>query len=356
MSTGNDHRPLLGTLAGRAGLGETFATEALGVILQSSGMRAALLRFLEQNLSVDLSGVAHVLTEVDHSEFGRTDIEGQDASGRPLVIIEAKFGATLTVDQAARYLALQASECAGHQSALVLLMPKARTEDAAQLMRRAAGRVVPNDSAMASVSWTEILDVLTAALGENDRGPRSLEADLIQLNALVEARTRFVLEPLGGAAMGEEWQTRRAELVGLVDIATQQLADHLGVWRGPQVARRDIAYAPSYYLKAAGPVPGTHFSVGLHSGFASEGLTPMWLRFHKVTGERLAVKRIRGFLGDAPRYAPVLRNDGGHLWVPIDLDPHQADEALVESVVEQVVAILVEARAESAERELKQTT
>ncbi|MCG7417486.1 MULTISPECIES: hypothetical protein [Microbacterium] len=82
----------------------------------------------------------------------------------------------------------------------------------------------------------------------------------------------------------------------------------------------------------------------------------MWLRFHKVTGERLAVKRIRGFLGDAPRYAPFLRNDGGHLWVPIDLDPHQADEALVESVVEQVVAILVEARAESAERELKQPT
>ncbi|MGI9825332.1 hypothetical protein [Agromyces sp. Marseille-Q5079] len=342
-----ERQPLLGALAGRAGLGETFATEALGVILQNRGMRNAGLRYLEEILAIDLSGIAHLLTEVDHREFGRTDIEGQDVSGRPLLIIEAKFGATLTVDQAASYLALQVAESAGQQSGLVLLMPEARIADAAHLMRQAKARVGEVDRATACISWTQLLDVLMQATGDEERGSNSLEADLIQLRALIDARTRFVLEPLGVAAAGEEWQTRRAELVGLVDIATQLLADALGVWRGPQVARRDIVFAPSYYLKAAGPVPGTYFSLGLHSGFASEGLTPMWLRFHKLTGERRAVKRIRELLGDTLRFGPVLRHDGGHLWVPIALDPLRADEALVDDVVDQVRAILVAARAES---------
>ncbi len=114
-----------------------------------------------------------------------------------------------------------------------------------------------------------------------------------------------------------------------MDASTQLLADALGVVRGPQVGRRDVAFAPNYYLKAAGPVPGTYFSVGLHSGFASEGLTPMWIRFNKRTGEGVAVKRIRELLGDLPRYGPYLRLDGGNLWVPIELDPLLADEALV---------------------------
>lgn len=351
MNFTDEHRPLLGTLAGRAGLGETFATEALGVILQHARMRAAMLDYLENTLAIDLSGVAHLFTEVDHPGFGRTDIEGQDAAGRPLLIIEAKFGATLTVDQAARYLALQERACGGRESALVLLMPDARTGDAQHLMRQAESRMEGARSATATISWAQLLEVLGGALADDDRGARSLEADLIQVRALVDARTRYVLAPLGEAATGEEWQTRRAELVGLVDIATQQIADLLGVWRGPQVARRDIVYAPSYYLKAAGPVPGTYFSLGLHSAFASEGVTPMWLRFHKVTGERRAVKRVRESLGDHPRYASVLRRDGGHLWVPVDLDSQLADEALVESVVEQVIAILVAAGAEAADAE-----
>ena len=319
------------------------------MILQHPGMRLAALRHLEIASGADLSTVTHLLTEVDHQQYGRTDIEGQDASGRPRLIIEAKFGASLTVDQIQRYLALQADTCVGHQAVLVVLMPTARTDDAKLLVRRALEGLPNPTSATVCLSWDQILAVLSGALGETDRGARSVEADLIQLAALVEARTRFVLNPLGAAAAGAGWQTRRAELVELVDAVTQQLADALNVLRGPQVGRRDITFAPSYYLKAAGPVPGTFFSVGLHSGFAAEGLTPMWIRFNKRTGDGLAVRRIREYLGDDSLYASRLRLDRGNLWVPVDLDPLLADEALVESVVRQTLAILIAAKAESAE-------
>lgn len=349
VTTTSEHRPMLGALAGRAGLGETFATEALGVVLQHPRLRAAALRYLETASGADLTSVTHLLTEVDHQEYGRTDIEGQDASGRPRLIIEAKFGASLTANQVGRYLALQADTCMGQPSALVLLMPGSRVEDAQLLLRRALNTLPHHAPATVCLSWDQILGILSDALGDADRGARSIEADLIQLAALVEARTRIVLHPLGVAAAGESWQTRRAELVALVDAATQQLADTLNVQRGPQVGRRDITFAPSYYLKAAGPVPGTFFSIGLHSGVASEGLTPMWMRFNKRTGDGLAVKRIREYLGDEPQYASRLRLDRGKLWVPVDLDPLLADEALVESVVRQILAILIAAKAESAE-------
>lgn len=341
------HQPLLGALAGRAGLGEAFATEALGLLLQNQRMRNALVRFLEGRLGTDLSPIARVRTEVDHRGFGRTDMEGQDAAGRPLLIIEAKFGASLTVAQVSSYLALQAAECGRDQPGLVLLMPESRAEDAALLLRRARDQSEAARSSAACVSWRELLAVLSAALADDERGPRSLEADLIQLEALVDARTRYVLPPLGVAAAGEEWQTRRSELVGLVDIATQRLADSLGAWRGPQVARRDIPFAPSYYLKAEGPEPETYFSVGLHRGFAAEGLTPTWLRFHKVTGGRLAVRRVREALGDNPTYGSRIRTDGGHLWLPITLDPALEDDSLVDYVVAQIRAMLVAAGAAS---------
>lgn len=338
-------RALLGALAGRAGLGETFATEALVVILQSPTLKHAFLRYLEGRLGADLSHVVRLLTEVDHGGLGRTDIEGQDSAGRPALIVEAKFGASLTVEQVARYLGLQSLESVDTASGLVLLVPEARLEDADHLLQQAEAQVQNLRSATISISWTEILDTLAGALSDDERGSNSLDADIIQLRALVDARTKFVLGPLGVAAAGGDWQLRRAELVGLVDVVTQRLADALGVWRGPQIARRDLAFAPAYYLKAAGPVSGTHFALGLHGGFAAEGLTPLWLRFHKVTGGGLAVQRVRALLADIPDYGSLLRVDGGHLWVPVELDKDLADEAFVDDVVRRVRTVLVAAGA-----------
>ncbi|WP_375399928.1 hypothetical protein [uncultured Amnibacterium sp.] len=336
-------RPLLGALAGRAGLGETFATEALAVILQSPALKHAFLQYLQRRLGTDLSHVVRLLTEVDHGVFGRTDIEGQDSTGRPALIIEAKFGASLTVEQVARYLRLQSSEPGDIRPGLLLLMPEARVEDAIHLLQQAERSVQHLRSATTSVSWTEVLDTLDAALGENERGSNSPEADIIQLRALVDARTKFVLRPV----VPGDWRLRRVELAGLVDLVTQRLADALGVWRGPHIARRDIAFAPAYYLKVAGPVPNTYVAVGLHGGFAAEGLTPLWLRFHKVTGDGFAVKRIQALLGDTPEYGSSIRFDGGHLWTPVELDKNLADEALVDDIVRRVRSVLVAAGAES---------
>ena len=340
-------QPLLGVLAGRAGLGETFATQALAVILRDSLMRSAFLRHLEGALGSDLSHVVRVMREVDHREFGRTDIEGQDSAGRPALIVEAKFSAALSIGQMERYLGLQSLRSGEARPGFVLLVPEARVDDAVHLLQQARIAADATRSATAVVSWADTLDVLAEAVPEDERSANSLHADIIQLRALVDARTRIVLAPLGIAAAGEDWQTRRAELVGLVDLVTQRLADALEVPRGPQIARRDLVFAPAYYLKVSGPVPGTHVTVGLHGGFAAEGLTPIWLRFNKTTGKGLAVKPIRELLGDAPDYRSTIRDNGGHVWVPVGIDKNLANEALVDDVVRQVRNILVAAGAVS---------
>lgn len=343
LQVGARRQPLLGALASRAGLGETFATEALGVLNQDRTIRQSFLGFLEQAVGADLSHVKRISTEVDHRRYGRTDIEGQDTVGRPALIVEAKFGASLTVEQVARYLELQSVECGAARPALVLLMPRSRTEDAAHLLRQAEAHAGASRSATACISWSDMLDTLQSALGDAECGSNSLEADVIQLRALVEARTSFVLGPLGVAAAGTQWMTRRAELVGLVDVVTQRLADSLGVARGPQIGRRDIAFAPAYYLKLDVPVPETHAAVGLHAGFAAHGSTPMWVRFHRVTGGGLAVKQLRLSFGQDIHYASRVRLDGGHLWVPVELDRSLSDDDLVDAVVRQVDAIFLAA-------------
>ena len=315
------------------------------MILRHSAMKSEFLRHVGGKLGSDLSHVVRVMREVDHREFGRTDIEGQDFAGRPVLIVEAKFSAALTIGQMKRYLALQSLQSGDGTTGFVVLVPEARVDDAARLLRQAVGPNGGSRSATACVSWADLLGALAAAVPEDERGANLLQADIIQLRALVDARTRIVLAPLGVAAVGEDWQARRAELVGLVDLATQRLADALGVPRGPQIARRDLVFAPAYYLKVSGPVPDTHLTVGLHGGFAAEGVTPMWLRFHKATGKTLAVKVIRELLGDARNFRSLIRDDGGHIWVPVALDKDLADEALVDDVVGQVRDILIAAGA-----------
>ncbi|MBX3196462.1 MAG: hypothetical protein KF727_15360 [Microbacteriaceae bacterium] len=296
-----------------------------------------MIEFFSRRLDIDLSAVSQFRTEVIHPEAGRTDIEGQDPSGRPLLIIEAKFAAPLTDGQIARYLSAQEMAIGAGPQGLVLLVPDWRVELTRGLVANLDSAAL-GSSSIDVLSWFEVLDAIEAVAMRMPQGSRSLLADLVQLRDLVMRRT-VDTKVVSAAIAGAEWQERRDGLERFVDVVTQTLADMTGVARGPQIANRSYAFAPAYYLRAPGPVPGTYYAVGLDADFSSAGLTPLWIRFHKETGGRKAVKEIRARLGES-RFSSGMRFEGGHVWVPIDLPPDVAAGRLVERAVSDIREVL----------------
>src|SRR5881275_572909 len=84
--------------------GEIAATHALAVLLEEQQLRDALLRRLAHITETELAAVVSFQAELVHEDLGRPDLEGHDVRGRPLLVVEAKFGATLAVEQVRGYL------------------------------------------------------------------------------------------------------------------------------------------------------------------------------------------------------------------------------------------------------------
>src|SRR5664279_4737819 len=109
--TSSGRRALLGRLAGLGWFnrrGEVAATQALAILLDEPLLREAVLRLLTVRTEIDLSAVRRFQAEAVHDDGGRPDLEGVTDDGFPLVMVEAKFGAPLTVKQLRSYFDDQA--------------------------------------------------------------------------------------------------------------------------------------------------------------------------------------------------------------------------------------------------------
>ena len=207
-SQDTEHRSLLGRLAWKGGLDEPFATDALAVILEQPDIRSAVLdylqvRFIEQEMDVELRGVVDLLPQLRDTDHGRPDIVGSDAQGHPILVIEAKFDHHLHVDQVMRYLALQRRDVPGTQFALVRVVPKYRVDHATGIAREAAQQLGLDVSRVLALSWQDVLDVVESAAGALGTSHRSYSADAAQLRDLVEYRTHTGLESIDSVLIDE---------------------------------------------------------------------------------------------------------------------------------------------------------
>lgn len=111
--------------------GEVAATRCLGFMLEHRILREATTDWLSTLAGVDLSEVQRFVVEAVNSDGNRPDVEGLDVAGRPLLVVEAKFGALMTQAQVSGYLADQSRRLSpGARGALVLLTPDAREAEA----------------------------------------------------------------------------------------------------------------------------------------------------------------------------------------------------------------------------------
>lgn len=98
------HTPLLGRLAGY--FTEVITTDALRLLLDDPPSRVAFLDLVGDAVGVDLSMVRSFERERGIEGGWRLDLEGLDAGGRPRLIVEAKIGHLITLDQMRTYVYL----------------------------------------------------------------------------------------------------------------------------------------------------------------------------------------------------------------------------------------------------------
>jgi hypothetical protein len=276
---------LLGRLASLgwfARRGEVAATQALAVLLEEPQLREGLVGHLGQAVGTKLDAVVSFQPELIHADGARPDLEGQDSHGRPLVVVEAKFGAILSREQVKAYLTDQEARLAGGaRGALVLLVPSYRKPEAESLLDALGDRA----DSLAAVStgvatWDEWLDVLDVSAQDLDPPERdAVRCDVRQLRALCATMRGVDVPPLEEVAEGVGMDEREKDLRRLADEVTRR-------FRFPTGQLIPIGFEAEFgyyrrYMPGGPDDADCCASVGVLSGLAVD--TPFWLRYHKDT-------------------------------------------------------------------------
>jgi hypothetical protein len=160
-----------------------------------------------------------------------------------------------------------------------------------------------------------------------------------ELEAMYRELSGDYMAPLASPEALRLWREREDDFVKLVDRVTRQLTtqhrllpmdfDERGSTAAPGSEGR--GYRRRYVSPVAGDTAPC-YSVGVRDSFA-EYLTPVWLRFHKDTGD---FERIRQRIKDSD----LQRVDsGGHIWIPLTVPTDVSGEEIVADLFEQAKAV-----------------
>ena len=335
-------RALLGRLA-RLGWfarhGEVAATQAMAILLEEPQLRDALLRHLGQMTQTDLHDVRLFESELVHDDRARPDLEGRDGRGRPLVVVEAKFGAALTSGQLHAYLSYQYSRLdGGDRGALIVLVPSYRTPEAEAVLGTLETQPDEWSASTSSVSaavltWDDLLAVWDDAAQELPADERDdVACDLRQLRELCKTMAALDVPPLGLVAAGRGLQERESDLRRLVAEATAGFP-------GPSGRLIPIGMEAEFnfyrrYIPGSSGDPDCYCAVGVVGSLAGHG-TPFWIRYHRKTSSFQAVAdHIM-----ASRLAVDARGDGGHIWLPLHVSADRSGTAIVAELLERIEEI-----------------
>lgn len=340
MSERAQRRALLGRLAGLgwfARHGEVAATQALAMLLEEPQLREALLRHLNQIAGTDVGAVRSFPPEVVHTDLARPDLEGQDQAGRPLVVVEAKFGAQLTARQLLAYRTDQRARLDARDGVLIVLVPSYRIPEAQALITAVEDQMDGTPAASIALAadtwenWLEILDSGADELPVDDRS--AVLSDLGQLRSLCAAMRALDVPPLGVTATGRELDERKGDLHRLVKEVTSRYPAPSGRLL-PMQEEGAVGFRFRY-------IPGglidvnCYCAVGVAAALAADDETPFWLRYHRKTSSFQTVSdRIM-----ASRFATDARGNEGHLWLPLRVSDDRSGAAVMEELVEKIEEI-----------------
>lgn len=327
---------------------ENLATDALWYLLdRSEAARGAVIRTLRE-AGAALPDALSFRTQAGDGDQAIPDLVGEDASGRQVLIAEAKFWAGLTDAQPVAYVQRLAAAGGG---TLAVIAPSARLELLwGELVRRCEeiGIAVSGRRALSPevrsaalqpachlviLSWRSLLGVIRSALEVS--GETQLVSDVIQLQGLCERMDTEAFLPLQAAELTGSIARRILQFNQLVDDAYGLLA------------ARGIADGSGLRSSAGNGWYGRYFRMHgfnclLHASaweWSTHAFTPLWLQITGPDWKKASPVAAQALL-------PLTRNHGVEVFasaeghdIPLHLPIGVERDAVLRAVVEQLERI-----------------
>lgn len=343
------HLAKFGSLSMQA---EVLCTQGLTHLLRThSDARTAIATVISEHIGVDIDPSLTWVAEAQQADGARPDLEAgtTDRDRVPVVKIEAKLSASLLPEQLQSYVndLLHRNSAEG---VLLVLVPRLRIEEAVRVAAESftlAGPgpwrpVVGRRIGVAVISWEELF--ASFEVGEDQRFRFELE----QLQAMYRELSGNSIAPLASNEDLGRLGERETDFIKLVDQVTRELTAHQRVFPMQVERLEEVPYdespeespydwQPKGYRRryVSGPpgVADSYYCIGVRDSFA-QWLTPIWMRFHKVTRHFAEIRR--------RIVASQLRSldSGGHIWIPLDIPLDVSQEQMVEALVRQVEAVV----------------
>lgn len=341
------HASLFGHLVGRFTVHpENLATEALGFVLRrSAGARDALVVLLT-HVGMPVPTNLTFQTQAAGEDGGQPDLVGFDGQGQQRLICEAKFWAQLTDHQPVTYIHRLPTD----GGVMFFIAPDARcTLLWGELLRRSADAgLLPSDSTtttlgirhvpladgrhLALVSWRVLIDALSR--GADAIGDSATVGDLEQLAGLCEAMDTSAYIPITSADLTSPLYKRVIDFSDLADDAVNALVAQ-GVADVKGVYRQHFKCISGRYFRLRGQ--GAYIGCDI-AKWTTLAPTPIWVTFGQgwpLTAElRDALAPFT--ITTPPRLFVIETNV---VTLPLYIPPLQTREVVLESLVDQLIAI-----------------
>ena len=278
---------------------EDTATDALAFILnKSAACRDALTHLLKEGeQSYELGPIAALETQVTYEDGSRPDMVGYNEDGGKRLLVESKFWASLLEGQASGYI--EQLDEAG-PGMLLFIAPATRLEtlwgEIARQMESVTGgrslegvntsdrmyraKVAGQDKRLLLVSWTLLLDRLSAAVPSDS----PITSDIRQLRGLAQREDDEAFQPINAEELSPSLPRRIQWLNRLIDDVVDGHGRPEG-WMSVE-RRRATPLREGYgryfrFTSGRGEaVPGDLFLCVDTQLWATRGDTPLWLRIY----------------------------------------------------------------------------
>lgn len=326
--------------------GEVALTGGLTFCLQKDPAAARglvqLLRVCSGHTEQDLPSPDRWQAEFVTDTRGRPDITGWVGTGdeaAPIVVVEAKlsaaFGAQQVSDYVERFQRPRLESARQPYGALAVLVPEARLrlaqEEVTRNLARLGARPGPHDKALVIggattitatvISWEEVLT-------EMAKDASSAGGDLQQLRGACRALQGLDVPALGPVELAGGWHLD--DLHQIIDRVTRMATTEVSLRLAPWQPKSSDGLAGGFRYLAPPPVSPS-MAVGVRLDAASP---PLWVRWHKLTADLRLVESRLIEVG-----VPVQRS-GGHVWVPLDIEPDTGSALRqIDRLVQQVVQL-----------------
>lgn len=323
---------------------EDIASDGLKYILQNSVFAQKYIKtLLFSKTGIEIPELRYT-SQLVKQELGRTDISGLDISGNEILIIEAKFWASLTENQPVSYI-----ERLGENSVLLFLCPTLRKNSLfIELKKKLSEQniafgtddeekkiILKNGKYILIQSWNEILEPIKIVLKENKEN--GLVSDIDQIIGFCDVVDSNSFIPLSEEDLSPNFGRKVSSFYSLVDEVIAELSKHKD-YRQEKLTegkpKKEAGYYKYRYFKNLGLTFGLNFNY-----WAKYADTPFWViiteKDFKQT-EKLKFTLRKGVGGISN---PIFEDNNGQLIYPIYPPKFLDKDGVVKSMITQIVEV-----------------